>query len=58
VLATRFGLRAIDAVHNGEWGQMAALHGTAIEMVPLEEAVGTLKTVPEDYYREATVFFG
>jgi 6-phosphofructokinase 1 len=58
VLATRFGLRAIDAVHNGEWGQMAALHGTAIEMVPLQEAVGTLKTVPEDYYREATVFFG
>ncbi|MEP7053977.1 MAG: 6-phosphofructokinase, partial [Actinomycetota bacterium] len=58
VLATRFGLRAIDAVHNGEWGQMAALHGTAIEMVPLQDAVGTLKTVPEEYYREAQVFFG
>ena len=58
VLATRFGLRAIDAVHEGAWGQMTALHGTAIEMVPLQDAVGTLKTVPEDYYREAQVFFG
>jgi len=58
VLATRFGLRAIDAVHEGAWGMMAALHGTAIELVPLAEAVGTLKTVPEDYYREAQVFFG
>ena len=58
VLATRFGLRAIDAVHNGEWGQMTALHGTAIEMVSLQDAVGTLKTVPEEYYKEASVFFG
>ena len=58
VLATRFGLRAIDAVANGEWGQMAALHGTSIEMVPLQDAVGTLKTVPEEYYKEASVFFG
>ncbi len=58
VLATRFGLSAIDAVQNGAWGQMTALRGTDIVLVPLEEAVGTLKTVPLERYRETEVFFG
>ncbi len=35
VLATRFGLQAIDAVHDGDWGKMMALHGTDIVRVPL-----------------------
>jgi phosphofructokinase-like protein len=58
VLATRFGLGAIDAVQAGQWGQMAALRGTDIVLVPLEEAVGTLKTVPLERYQETEVFFG
>jgi len=58
VLATRFGLGAIDAVQAGRWGQMAALRGTDIVLVPLEEAVGTLKTVPLERYQETEVFFG
>jgi len=58
VLATRFGLHAIDAVHKQAWGQMTALRGTAIELVPLADAVGTLKTVPPELYDEASVFFG
>jgi len=58
VLATRFGLHAIDAVHAQQWGQMTALRGTAIELVPLADAVGTLKTVPAELYDEASVFFG
>ena len=33
VLATRFGLHAIDAVHDGRWGTMVALRGTEIELV-------------------------
>jgi 6-phosphofructokinase 1 len=57
-LATRFGLYAVDAVKDGAWGQMVALRGTAIELVPLAEAVGTLKTVTPELYREAEVFFG
>ncbi len=58
VLATRFGLHAIDAVEAGEWGKMTALRGTEIELVSLEEATAELKTVPEALYSEAEVFFG
>jgi 6-phosphofructokinase 1 len=58
VLATRFGLHAIDAVHEGGWGTMVALRGTDIVRVPLVEATAQLKTVPLERYREAEVFFG
>ena len=58
VLATRFGLHAIDAAHQGEWGKMTSLRGTDIRLVDLEEATAELKTVPESLYREAEVFFG
>ncbi len=58
VLATRFGLHAIDAVQQQAWGMMTSLRGTAIELVPLADAVGTLKTVPPDFYAEAQTFFG
>jgi phosphofructokinase-like protein len=58
VLATRFGLHAIDAVHDGDFGRMVALQGTDIVRVGLDEAVATLKTVPLERYSEAEVFFG
>ncbi len=58
VLATRFGLHAIDAVQARQWGKMTALRGTEIELVELSEAVAQLKTVPEELYAEAEVFFG
>ncbi len=58
VLATRFGLHAIDAVHEGASGVMVALRGTDIIRVPLEEATRELKTVPIERYAEAEVFFG
>jgi len=58
VLATRFGLHAIDAVEDGEFGTMVALRGTSIVRVPLLEATATLKTVPPEFYAEAEVFFG
>jgi 6-phosphofructokinase 1 len=57
-LATRFGLHAIDAVHDGDWGCMVALRGTAIERVPLGDATTTLKLVDASLYAEAEVFFG
>jgi phosphofructokinase-like protein len=57
-LATRFGLHAIDAVHDQDWGKMVALHGTVIDRVPFAEATATLKTVPPERYAEAEVFFG
>jgi 6-phosphofructokinase 1 len=58
VLATRFGLHAIDAVHDGESGVMVALHGTDIVRVPLAEATRELKTVSLERYEEVEVFFG
>jgi 6-phosphofructokinase 1 len=58
VLATRFGLHAVEAVHDGDFGQMVALRGTDITRVPLSEAIRELKTVPPARYAEAEVFFG
>jgi 6-phosphofructokinase 1 len=58
VLATRFGLHAIDAADAGRWGSMTALRGTEIELVRLTEATAELKTVPESLLAEAEVFFG
>jgi 6-phosphofructokinase 1 len=58
VLATRFGLAAIDAVHDGQSGVMVALRGTDIVRVPLSAATAQLKLVPAERYAEAEVFFG
>ncbi len=58
VLSTRFGLQAIDAVHEGDFGVMVALRGTDIIRVPLSQATAELKTVPPERYAEAETFFG
>ena len=57
-LATRFGLQAIDAVAEGDFGTMMALRGTQIIRVPLIEGTGELKLVSPEEYAEAQVFFG
>jgi phosphofructokinase-like protein len=58
VLATRFGIAAIDAVHDGSYGQMVALQAGTIVCVPLSEAVGSLKLVdPALYHGVAEQFF-
>lgn len=57
-LATRFGLHAIDAVRDQDWGTMVALRGTEIVRVPLRDATTQLKTVDPSLYTEAGVFFG
>jgi 6-phosphofructokinase 1 len=58
VLATRLGVAAIDAAHDGHWGTMPALHGARIELVQLNEAVAQLRTVPTEDYKQARFFFG
>ncbi|RZU31311.1 6-phosphofructokinase [Blastococcus saxobsidens] len=58
VLATRFGLAAVAAVHDGATGIMVALRGTDIVRVRLSEATAQLKLVPPERYAEAEVFFG
>ena len=59
VLATRFGIAAVDAVHNGNFDNMVALRGTEIVLVPLIDAVGALRTVDLSlFHGVAEVFFG
>src|SRR5487761_1795198 len=58
VLATRFGIHAVQAVHDEAFGVMVALRGTEIIRVPLAEATSQLKLVPPQRYAEAEVFFG
>jgi 6-phosphofructokinase 1 len=58
VLATRFGLSAVDAAHARQWGMMTALRSTSIELVPLAQAVEQLRTVPVEEYERYGVLFG
>jgi 6-phosphofructokinase 1 len=58
VLATRFGVEAIDAVHDGHFGHMVVLSGTAIERVPLTVAGSRTRTLDPDLFETASVFFG
>jgi 6-phosphofructokinase 1 len=58
VLATRLGIAAIDMVREEKFGQMAALQGKKIVSIPLAEALAQTKTVDEDLYAIAKVFFG
>jgi 6-phosphofructokinase 1 len=58
VLATRFGVEAIDAVHDGAFGHMVALQAGNIIRVPLQEAVAELKTVDPKLVEVAEVFYG
>ena len=48
ILSTRFGVAAVELVKNGEFGYMVCLDDNCISKVPLEEAVGRIKTVPTD----------
>jgi ATP-dependent phosphofructokinase / diphosphate-dependent phosphofructokinase len=58
VLGTRFGVKAVELIMNKKFGQMVALAGNKIIDVPLSEAVKALKTVDDDLYNIAKVFFG
>ncbi len=58
VLATRFGIAAVDLVLKGEFGKMVALQGNRIVAVDLAEAVANLKTLDMEFYEIARVFFG
>ncbi len=58
ILSTRYGLRAAEAVKNGEWGQMVALRGDEVVTVSLAEATGETKTVPDALYKDIQTFFG
>jgi len=59
VLATRFGLSAIDAAEKGAFGMMTVLNATAVQHAPLSLTEGTTRTVDLSLYDEVDdVFFG
>ena len=59
ILATRFGVAAIEAVHDHAYGQMVALRADSIVRVPLQEALKELKTVDRGLFDGvAEIFFG
>jgi 6-phosphofructokinase 1 len=58
VLATRFGVAAMDAAAGGRSGVMVALRGTDIEEVALEEALREPKLLDPRLYETAQLFFG
>jgi 6-phosphofructokinase 1 len=58
VLGTRFGIKAVELVLEGKFGQMVSLQGNKIVAVPIEEGTGTLKTLDMELYRIARIFFG
>jgi ATP-dependent phosphofructokinase / diphosphate-dependent phosphofructokinase len=58
VLATRFGIKAFEMVVAGEWGRMAAIRGNKIVTIPLDDAVREVKSLDEEIYHVAEIFFG
>jgi ATP-dependent phosphofructokinase / diphosphate-dependent phosphofructokinase len=58
VLATRFGVKAVEVAFEGGWGQMVALRGGQVVSIPLDDAVEKLKRLDDEIYRVAEVFFG
>ena len=59
VLSTRYGLAAIDAVHDKAWGEMVVYREMRIERAPLRLALGRTRTLDLAIYHDvAEVFFG
>ncbi len=58
VLATRFGVAAMDAVAQGRFGVMVGLRGTEIVETPLQEALREPKLLDPRLYETAELFFG
>jgi ATP-dependent phosphofructokinase / diphosphate-dependent phosphofructokinase len=58
VLATRFGIAAIDAVHDGAFATMVALRAGDIVRVPLSAGTAEIKLIDPALYDVASVFFG
>ncbi len=58
ILATRFGIAAVELVEKGEFGRMAAIRGSEMTTVPLEEATRELRRVDPRLFAVAETFFG
>ena len=57
LMATRYGIAAVDLAKEGEFGLMVALRGGDIVTVPLSKALVKMKNVSKDLYEGAKTFF-
>lgn len=58
VLGTRYGVKAVDLIHEGKTGMMVCLRGNAITAIPLAEALTKLKMVGKEWIETAEIFYG
>ena len=58
VLATRFGVAAVDLIKKQSFGKMVALQGNKIVSVDLKDAVSKPKQVDRELFDIARIFFG
>ncbi len=58
VLGTRYGVRAVDLIHEGKFGSMVCLKGNKITDIPLGEAMTKLKFVDPELIQTAEIFYG
>ncbi|MFA5403665.1 MAG: ATP-dependent 6-phosphofructokinase [Ignavibacteria bacterium] len=57
VLGTRFGVYSVEMIKAEKFGRMAAIQSNRITDIPIKEAIGELKTVDDELYKVAQVFF-
>ena len=58
VLATRFGVKAVDLLASKEYGKMVCLRGNSVESVDLKEVTSSSKTINPELFQVAELFFG
>lgn len=58
VLGTRYGVKAVDLIHEGKFGEMVCLKGNRIAYVPLGNAMRKLKVVDAELIETAEIFYG
>jgi 6-phosphofructokinase 1 len=54
MLASRYGVAAIDLVHKGQFGQLVVLKGTQITSIPIADAIAKNRTVGDDLLEMVT----
>lgn len=57
MLATRFGVAAVDLATRQKWDQMVALKGVSITSVPLAEGLDGVKPVEPSLYETSKLFY-
>jgi phosphofructokinase-like protein len=50
MLATRYGIAAIDLAHEGKFGELVVLQGTRITHIPIADSIAKTRTVGEDLF--------